>query len=213
MRQPRITIVLPVYKRPERTRRMIECILNQNINNWEAIIIGDRCPHFIQMNEELFPREVQKKVIIDNRNMVTSINAANHYGGYGYYAINRAIEWAKGKYFIFAGNDDIIKPNHFEHYLSGIEGTDLDFVYYNTFVHPHNMLRMSQPLFGSIGHSELIIRTEFLKQMPPHSPAYGHDWELVENMLKATDKHKKIPGENPTYYIMSVPGKTLDTID
>ena len=41
-----------------------------------------------------------------------------------------------------------------------------------------------------IGHSELIIKTEFLQQMPTHDEHYGHDWALIFNMANS-GKHKK----------------------
>ena len=44
--RPRITVCVPIYGRPARTLRAIDCILNQDINNWEAILIGDNCPDF-----------------------------------------------------------------------------------------------------------------------------------------------------------------------
>lgn len=210
--KPRLTVVLPCYGRPERTKRMIECIGNQTINNWEAFIIGDGCDDF----EKMFHSDWYQSWLATVRaegNIIHTDNSIMPHGGYGYAIINYAISKATGKYFIFAGNDDVLRNTHFEHYLKGIEDTDLDFVYFNTWVDPHKMMRMSQPLFGAIGHSELIVRTEFLKTVEPHTDKYGHDWEFIKNMMNRTDMHAKIRDESPTYFIMSVPGKTFDTID
>lgn len=208
----RLTLVLPCLGRPERTQRMIECIANQSINNWEAFIVGDNCDDFAKMEHSDWYNEFLADMQVCGNKIYTH-NIFGSKGGYGNRIINFAIKEATGKYFIFASNDDIIQTNHFEHYLSGIEKTELDFAYYNTWVNPHNMLRMSQPIYGAIGHSELIIRTEFLKTIPPHGPEYGHDWKLVQDMMERTSKYKKIPGEEPTYYIMSVPDKREHGID
>lgn len=205
-------MVLPCLGRPLRTRRMIDCIFNQTINNWELFIVGDNCSEFKKLSDSLWFQQFVERSH-KKGNSVQSWNSVDRSGGYGYYVINDAIKYATGKYFIFGGNDDMIKPNHFSHYLSGIENTDLDFAYYNTWVHPHNMIRMAQPVFGSIGHAELIVRTDFAKTIKPHSPAYGHDWEFIEEMMRKTNKYKRIEGEGTTYQIMSVPGKTLDIID
>lgn len=205
--QPAITIVVPCSGRPQRTRRMIECILNQDIENWEAFIIGDNCPDFHKLMHSTKMIDYATRAV-HRKSTLYYFNQAKKGSGFGYQIINYAIEQAKGDYFIFAGNDDYIQPDHFRHYLSGIKGTDLDFVYYNTWVEPNKMPRMAQPIFGSIGHSELIIRTSFLKKMPAHGPEYGHDWKLVEDMIAAGGKHKKITDELFTYIVKSVPGKT-----
>lgn len=208
----RLTAVLPCYGRPERTRRMIDCIRRQTINNFEVHITGDGCEDFAKILADNWYREFIAEMM-EKGNCITTLITDKRYGGFGYEAINRAIKNAEGKYFVFLGNDDVIRDSHFEHYLKGIEGTDFDFVYYNTYVDPHKMLRMAQPLYGSIGHSELIVRTEFIKKVKKHGPEYGHDWHFIEDMLKLSKRHAKINDESPTYFIMSVPGKTLDTID
>jgi hypothetical protein len=210
----KLTLVLPCLGRPERTKRMVECIANQDMNDWEAYIMGDDCPYFPKMLHSDWYRDfINGMTGRGNKIYSTNLPDAGDRPNYGSHVINFAIKMANSEYFIFASNDDMIQSNHFRHYLSGIQNTDLDFVYYNSWVNPHNMIRMSQPVYGAIGHSELIIRTDFLKTIPPHGPQYGHDWKLIEDMMSRTDKHKKIPGEEPTYYIMSVPGKTEQGID
>lgn len=209
--KPRLTISMPCYGRPQRTLRAMECIANQTINGWEALIVGDGCPKF----QNLWLSGAFKDLIDHSRNngneMFVLPNSVNK-GGWGYNIINRNIQNANGKYFIFMSNDDIIKPNHFENYLSGIENTDYDFVYYDSYIEPLDKNRNAELKNGSIGHSELIIRTDFLKQMPPHTPNYGHDWELIDNMIKAGAKYTKVHAE-PTYIVKGVGDLRADTID
>lgn len=208
----RITIVVPCFGRPQRTRRMVDCIFSQDIREWELFLIGDNCDHFQRLKESDYL--LQKEVTADYwGNKIHAFNFGNHHGGYGYAAINFAIRNARGKYFIFAGNDDIIYPDHFKHYLSGIEDTDYDFVFYNTWVDVTNKPRHTNLAPGGIGHSELIIRTEFLKKMPPHGPEYGHDWQLVKNMMVSTANYRKVEDSDYTYKIMSIKNKTNDIID
>ena len=40
----RLTLSMASYGRPQRTIRAINSIANQNINGWEALVIGDGCP-------------------------------------------------------------------------------------------------------------------------------------------------------------------------
>jgi len=207
----RLTLSMPCFGRPQRTIRAINCIANQNINGWEALVIGDGCPvmqDFINSNYFL---DVQNHCNEKGNSLIIQNNPANQ-GGHGFAITNRNIEEAEGKYFVFFANDDIILPNHFENYLSQIEGTDLDFVYFNSEVKPTNSLRVSRLEYGMIGHSELIVRTEFLQQMPMHNEHYGHDWALIQSMIQ-NGKHKKAEGCPPTYHVMSLSDRREQGID
>jgi len=199
----RLTVSLPCYGRPKRTIRAIECIAAQTVNNWQALVSGDGCPvmedfissgYFNDMAHECGKRG----------NLLSINNYPENKGGHGYAITNANIKLAKGKYFIFYANDDFILPNHFENYLSAIENTWFDFVYFNSIVEPAGMTRISRLEFGKIGHSELIIKTDFLQKMPPHDKEYGHDWVLINNMLAAGGKCKKFENK-PTYIVKSLP--------
>lgn len=211
MNQIKLSIVIPCYGRPARTKRIINNVLEQTINGWEAFIIGDGCPFFQEMIDSGEIETFKEKAKI-NGNIIHSFNLDKNYGGHGYHITNYATKNAIGKYFIFAGNDDILLSNHFEHYLSEIENTDFDLVYYKTFVGPTNSIRNPILQRNYIGHSELILKTELIKNFD-HTPTYGHDWELIDYLLKNNVKHKKANSNNYTYIVTHLPGKTIDTID
>jgi GT2 family glycosyltransferase len=209
---PRITISIPCYKRPQRTIRAIECIANQNIDGWEALIGGDCCPVLEEfINKGQFDETV--KQCASRGNILDIINYKENKGCCGYSITNSNIQRAKGEYFVFYANDDVILPNHFENYLSAIEGTDYDFMYFDSYVEPYKSDRISELRYGGIGHSELIVRTSFLKKMPPHSANYGHDWELIQNMLNAGAKYAKAISRPQTYIVKSVPNNLEQGID
>jgi hypothetical protein len=195
---PRVTISMPCWLRPQRTRRAITCILKQTMPDWHAVVIGDACPHFEHILEEGW---------LDDRRF-TAFNTPVHNGGCGYMATNFAIEHAAGTYFLFYANDDIISPGHMEAYLGQIEGTDYDFVYcdYMAF----DKLMNTKLRYARIGHSALIVRTKFLQEMPPHSPDYGHDFDLIRNMVKAGAKYRKAGLMLPTYWVASGNKRRLD---
>ncbi len=199
----RLTVSVPVFGRPKRTIRSIECIANQNINGWQALIGGDGCPvlqDFILSGYfDDIVQECGKK-----GNILSIINYDTNKGGYGYSITNANILLARGEYFIFYSNDDMILPNHFKNYLSEIEQTYYDFVYFNTRNDAQGMVREPKLEFGKIGHSELIIKSSFLKQMPKHTNQYGHDWYLIQDMIKNNAKYKKSDNK-PTYIVKSVP--------
>jgi glycosyltransferase involved in cell wall biosynthesis len=207
----RLTVSMPCYGRPQRTIRAIECIANQTANNWEALVVGDGCQVMKDYLSSGYFNDIEVECGKRGNDLIIVNNSVNQ-GGHGFAITNRNIQLAEGKYFTFFANDDIILPNHFENYLSQIEGSDLDFVYCNTIVAPINSLRSPSLQYGSIGHSELIVRTEFLRQMPIHDSEYGHDWQLIENMAKV-GKHKKALNCPPTYYVMSLSDKREEGIE
>jgi glycosyltransferase involved in cell wall biosynthesis len=194
----RATISMPCYLRPQRTRRALDCILNQTATNFEAIVIWDGCPIFQSLEHHLSKMKVKME---EKKNSLVYFNS-QHYGYCGYWQTNWAIKNANGKYFLFYANDDVISTDHIEHYLSEIEGTDFDFVYFNSLVGP-DRTRLSNLNRGKVGHSELVVRTDFLKKMPEHTKEYGHDWFLIANMLQAGAKQKKAGSRKITYHVMS----------
>jgi hypothetical protein len=207
----RLTVSMPCFGRPQRTIRAINCIANQNINGWEAFVIGDGCPVMQDFIDSEYFAGLIDQCSYNGNNLIISNNPTNQ-GGHGFAITNRNIEEAEGKYFTFFANDDIILPNHFQNYLSQIEGTDLDFVYFNSEVKPTNSIRVSRLEYGMIGHSELIVRTEFLQQMPTHNEHYGHDWALIQSMMQS-GKHKKAENCPATYHVMSLSDRREQGID
>jgi glycosyltransferase involved in cell wall biosynthesis len=209
----RLAIIVPCFGRPARTRRIINNILNQTINNWEAFIIGDGCPQFqtlITSGEAAY----YKKQAESNNNKLHIFNLNQNYGGCGYHIINYVTHNNNSPYIIYAGNDDMVLPNHFEHYLSEIENTDLDLVAYPTYIIPHDTVRM--PIFekNKIGHSEIIVKTETAKKFDHHSE-YGHDGDFILNIISAGHNVKLSNSPIMTYYVTGlVNGSTnSDIID
>ena len=211
MKDYRLTISVPCFGRPQRTRRIIGNILEQTINNWEAFVIGDGCPHFQQMIDSgevaEFIKEAESK-----GNKLHCFNLDKNYGYWGYAIATLAFQKAKGKFFIFAGNDDIILPNHFENYLSEIENTDLDMVYYKTHIAPWGVIRDPKLIISNIGHSELIIRSSLLKDMS-QKPIYASDWEIISEIMTKTNRIKKAESKKTTYIITRIANSTIDKID
>lgn len=207
----RLTISMPCWGRPERTKRSIEAILAQDTSGWEAIIIGDHCPHFQKLIDSGYIYEKQVEAM-NNGSKIIAFNADTHGGGCGYKQTNFAIQNASGKYLIFYANDDVILPNHFSNYLE-IEGTDFDYMYFNSLVVPINEVRVSSLAPGRVGHSEIIVKTELARKARPHINKYGHDWEFIYDISRL-GKGQKSKSKLTTYHVRSVPNfGTVDKID
>lgn len=195
----KICICVPCWGRPARTRRVINNILSQTENNWEAFIIGDGCPMYQTMIES---GEVEyfKKTAESYGNKIHMFNLYKNYGGNGYYIINYSLLNNKSNYIIFAGNDDIISSDHFSHYLSEIEHTDYDMVAYQTYIKPENRVRHPKFDIGGIGHSEIIVKSDVAKNFL-HNPEYGHDGVFILDILNSGAKIKVADSNKQTYTV------------
>lgn len=202
MNDVRLTISVPCYGRPERTKRSIQCILDQDVDGWEAFIMGDACPEFQKLIDSGYLQSIKEEQE-KKGNIIHFFNAEVNGGGCGYRLTNHAIQNATGKYFIFFANDDVIDSNHFRNYLE-IENTDLDYMFFNSFIDPIGKIRESRLAPSVIGHSEIILKTELAKQLPEHSAKYGHDWEFINNMAKQ-GKGEKSKNNITSYRVMHVP--------
>jgi GT2 family glycosyltransferase len=200
--QFRLTVSMPCFGRRKGTIRAIECIANQTANDWEALVTGDGCPIMQDFIDSNYFADIVKDCNAKGNQLIITNNKENR-GGHGYWITNRNIKLARGKYFTFFANDDVILPNHFDNYLSAIENTKYDFMYFDSYVAPRRANRVAQLQYGMIGHSELIINSSFLRQMPIHNEAYGHDWSLIETMTKF-GTHAKAINHPPTYHVMSL---------
>lgn len=207
----RLTLSMPCYGRLKGTIRAIECIANQTANNWEALVTGDGCQVMQDFLDSNYFADIIKDCKAKGNDLIITNNKVNQ-GGHGYAITNENIRIARGNYFVFFANDDVILPNHFENYLSAIENTDLDFAYFDSYVAPRRANRVAQLQYGMIGHSELIVRTDFIREMPIHNEHYGHDWALISEMARL-GKHQKAQGFAPTYHVMSLSDNREEGLD
>jgi len=211
MSDVRITVNLPCFGRPERTKRSIQCILDQDVNGWEAFIMGDACPHFQKLIDSGYLQSIKEEQE-KKGNIIHYFNADVNGGGCGYKLTNHAIQNATGKYLVFFANDDVILNNHFRNYLE-IKNTDLDYMFFDSFIDPIGKPRESRLAPSVIGHSEIILKTELAKQLPEHSAKYGHDWEFI-NAMSEKGKGEKSKSQTLSYRVMHVPNLgTKDRID
>lgn len=221
----KITISLPCYGRLHDTKMAIRSVVQQDIDGWELLAVGDCCPEFEKLiNGPWFKDQVKQSA--ERGNSIKFYNRSYNSGAWGTRITNDNIQSAQGEYFIFLANDDYLAPNHLRNYLQGIErtkafhytysfagikpGEHYDFVYFNSIL-PDGSTRNTQLKRGHIGHSEIIVRTNFLQSMPPHKPLFGHDWTLIQDMIKSGAKYKKCDTA-PTYHVghCSTPAQVRD---
>jgi len=199
----KLSVCLPCNGRPKRTIRILEQIKQQTLNGWELFVIGDNCSYFQSLIDSGYLEEYRSQIEI-NGNKVNYENLNTHYGGYGYHIRNLVKRQASSPYLIYVDNDDCILPNHFHNYYSEIQGTDYDLVYFNSFVEPLNDIRISNLSIGNIGHSEIIVRVDFIRGIQDHIPEYEHDWIFINNIIKNKAKVNKAKINEATYIVKSI---------
>ena len=208
----KLTCICPVWERPQRTIRAIESVVAQQFDGYEALFIGDKCPHFQKYLDEGVFKKYEEQVAATG-NSILFHNMDEHYGGWGHGARKYGIDIAQGEYICFLDNDDVLKPNHFANYYGFMqENPDIHAGYFNARTEPWKKDRKSCLSRGGIGNAELMIRTDVLKKQYRLDPEYEHDWRLVDRMLNYGYKFKKSDAA-PTYIIMSVPNYRETTID
>jgi hypothetical protein len=204
----KVSLIVPSYLRPERTQRVIECILNQDFVGFEAYIVGDNCP-FIQKLVDEGKQKEYAKIAESKGNKLAIFNMPIHYGGYGYQARNTCVKLAIGDYTMFMDNDDVIEPDHISNYYNAIAKTENDLMFFNSWLDPieirgtRGKIRETKIEEGMIGHAEIIVRTSLLKSLKPQTPEYNHDWTYLMQILNAGAVYEKSHNK-PTYKIMGV---------
>ena len=207
MSKYRICAIVPCWKRPARTRRIINNILAQDINNWEAFVVGDGCSQF-QTLFESGEAKFYQDIAASKGNKLHMFNLEKNYGGFGYHIINHAIKNNNSNYIVILGNDDIIAPDHFRHYLSEIENTDYEMLGYKTYLNflpPTHALRPrafpgeAGPEACIPGHGEIIVKSDIARLFEIGSN-FGHDWDFVHKIYKR-GKSKMAKSGHFTYFI------------
>jgi hypothetical protein len=186
--------------------------MNQTINGWELLIGGDCCPNINALLESGYFEELSR-ICEERGNKLVVYNLATNHKGFGYAITNENIKRATGEYFIFFANDDMLKPNHFDNYLTPMESDkSVDMGLFKNFNEPFGGEMNPIMRFGDINHSHLIVKTSVAQSVPPHTPNYDHDWVFINSIVdrRANVKYFHNPS---TYIVKSVPNKLEVGID
>lgn len=204
MERTKLTCILPVFGRPQRTKRAIQSVLAQEFEGWQLIIINDACPYF----EHKWLQDIR----VSQNNELTYLTLDTNHNDYGSHARWIGLQFANGEHTIFLDNDDVILPKHFQNYQSIMDMHPHAVMgYTNTYVEPINYIREPRLEFGSIGHAEIIVKTDILKEAYQIDPSYGHDWTLIQRICGRGEVvyHKS----TPTYIIKSLQSHRESDID
>lgn len=113
-----LSIIVPIYKVERYLKKCVDSLLNQDIDNYEIILVDDgstdSCP---QICEEYAAQYSHIRVVHRENGGLSA-------------ARNSGIEVAKGAYLMFVDSDDFIEPNVLSMLVEQIERDHLDVLRY-----------------------------------------------------------------------------------
>ncbi|MBQ3556569.1 MAG: glycosyltransferase [Oscillospiraceae bacterium] len=114
MNDPKISIVVPVYKVEPYLRKCLDSIVNQTYRNLEIILVDDGSPDNCPAICDEYAARDERIVVIHQKN--GGLSAAR----------NSALDISTGEYLGFVDSDDWIEPDMFEYLLTNMCSVDAD---------------------------------------------------------------------------------------
>lgn len=134
MKDPIVSIIVPVYNVEKYIDRCVQSLLKQTLENIEIILVDDGSP-------DNCPQICNSYANKDNR--IKVIHKPNE--GLGY-ARNSGLKVAKGRYVAFVDSDDFVSPNMYEELIMLADRYKLDTVFcgYNYYNKDGDIIRKNE---------------------------------------------------------------------
>lgn len=116
MKQPLISIVIPVYRAEKTLDRCIRSVLAQDFSDYEVILVDDGSPDACPAICDRYAGQYPQIHVIHREN--GGVSAAR----------NDGIAAARGVYLTFLDSDDAYHPQHLSTYCEAIQREDVDIV-------------------------------------------------------------------------------------
>lgn len=201
-KEPLVSVVLPVYNRPE-VKKTIESIIGQTYQNLEIIIIDNASTdNTAQVIRKI--KDSRIRLVINEKNMGQT------------FSMNRGLELSKGKYVARIDSDDIALPDRIakqaaymeEHKECVICGSWVQVIsdegeksYILKNCETDRGIRISQIFRCSFWHPSVMIRNDILKRKKivyDEKLKISEDYDMWRRLLKYGKGHNL--GEVLTYY-------------
>ena len=165
-----VSIIIPVYNAEKSLRRCLDSIFEQTYTDYEVIIVNDGSTDNSQRVIDEYKRKYPEKIKAYTQ---TNSGAA--------VARNKGMEYASGEYLFFIDNDDYIKKDYMEKYMSEIVKKDVDVV-----IGGYRRVKLD----GRVMFSKEAIDTPWTKYMmvAPWARVYRAE-SLKENGIKFLDSN------------------------
>lgn len=196
MKKPLVSVIVPTYKRPNKLKRSLDSINNQNYDNIEIIVVDDN-----NKNDSYRQETIQFIKNYKSNHQINYIKHKENKGGA--LARNTGIKNSHGKFITFLDDDDEYLPNkvekQYEKYLSS-EYDNLGMVYCQiNFMDSNGNFRKKRAKMHAAGNipalkkhmirnlsptSGLFFKKETLEQIGLFKNLLtGHEYELILRLL------------------------------
>jgi glycosyltransferase involved in cell wall biosynthesis len=194
---PKVTIIIPTFKRPTYLKRAVYSVLNQTYRNIELIVVDDN-------NEgDKYRKETQVLMegIYDKR--VKYIRHKRNKNGAA--ARNTGIAYSKGSYIAFLDDDDEFMPNRIEVLVKKMESLDkswgICYTGYTKYIKNMKIIRGKEKIEGNAflqalmrniylgAGSNLFVRREVVKEVEGFDESFERNQD-IEFLLRVLNKFK-----------------------
>ena len=125
-RQPRLSIIVPIYNVAPYLRKCVDSLLLQDISDYEIILVDDGSTDGSgAIADEILNAHSQLPIANCQIKVVHQLNAGLSA------ARNSGIEVARGEYIMFVDSDDYLEPNVLGALMAQIERDNLDVLRFN----------------------------------------------------------------------------------
>lgn len=183
MKQPKVSIIVPVYNVEKYLDRCMQSLLGQTLKELEIILVDDGSPDnspALCDNYESASDNLHWPII----KVIHKINE-----GLGF-ARNSGLEIATGEYIAFLDSDDFVDVNMYEQLYLKAKAKDIDVVYCNC-----NIYKDKKHIYPRKDvEEEVIFRgreavDDFLLDMIAPLPEYHHDVRYMMSVGHAIYRH------------------------
>ena len=174
LENPLISIVMPTYNRPNHLRRALDSIFNQTYQNFEILLVGDKCP---ELDKFVYTYERAKDPRFKYYNLL------HNYGPGGAVPRNYALKMmCNTRWVAYLDDDNEWKSNHLEHLVDIIrKNEDVQYVISSMIIDGKELL-FEEPKLGRIDTSCVIHRHSLCVKYglwkDRNEGGYAHDWEF-----------------------------------
>lgn len=186
VKEPLVTVVMPVYNAERFLRQAIESVLEQTYSNIELIMIDD-CSNDLsyQIMAEYEKQDCRVRAIKGDKNQGVA------------HVRNRGIQLAEGEYIALLDSDDVWEKTKIERQIELIRHESADIVYCSLDFIDENGETIKQPFVVPqktdyrkmlvrcvFTCSTILIKANLLKEHPFRSAYYHEDFVLWMELMK-----------------------------
>ena len=145
---PKVTVILPYYKKKRFFKRTFNSILNQNYKPLEVIIVyDDKDKTELKYIHKVIKKTKNFKIIVNKKNIGAGLSR------------NKAIMQASGKYVAFLDADDLWKKNKLKKQIFIMEKKSISFSFTSYEVIDENNLKINKVIKAKNLNYEKLLRS------------------------------------------------------